>query len=151
MHCFCTAILMSWGCWWLTEVTGRVVCQVPVEFSAMSLLQSCTQSKIWQLHVSLRVNKHFTKTSTRHGVEIWTFLWVITSFPCCCSYSGVQQQVVRFDVSVDEAQLVDRVDGQYRLCDVELSGLFRQRVLLHQQRHHVAWQKGQRSAMSLSA
>lgn len=54
------------------------------------------------------------------------------------AHPGVQQQVIGFDVSVDEAQLVDGVDGQHRLSDVELRGLFRQRVLLHQQRHHVA-------------
>lgn len=62
---------------------------------------------------------------------------------CFCSHSGVQQQVVRFDVSVDESQLVDGVNGQYCLCDVKLSGLFRESVLLHQQCHHVTWQKGQ--------
>lgn len=61
--------------------------------------------------------------------------------PCLRSDPGVQQQVVWFDVSVDEAQLVDGVDGQNRLGDVELRGLFGQRVLLHQQRHHVAWQQ----------
>ena len=53
-------------------------------------------------------------------------------------HPGVQQQVVWFDVSVDEAQLVDGVDGQHRLSDVELSGLFCQSVLLHQQGHHVS-------------
>lgn len=59
-------------------------------------------------------------------------------------HPGVQQQVVRFDVSVDEAQLVDGVDGQDRLCDVELRGLFGQSVLLHQQGHHIAWQQSQK-------
>lgn len=63
------------------------------------------------------------------------------------SHPGVQQQVVRFDVSVDEAQLVDGVNGQNCLCDVELGGLFRQSVLLHQQGHHVAWQQWQRSKL----
>ena len=53
-------------------------------------------------------------------------------------YPGVQQQVVRLDVSVDEAQLVDGVDGQHGLRYVELGGLLCQGVLLHQQRHHVA-------------
>lgn len=67
-----------------------------------------------------------------------------------CSDPGVQQQVVWFDVPVDEAQLVDGVDGEDRLCDVELRGLFRQGVLLHQQRHHVAWQqKGRHVSGSL--
>lgn len=57
------------------------------------------------------------------------------------AHPGVQQQVVWLDVSVDEAQLVDGVDGQDRLGDVELRGLLGQRVLLHQQGHHVAWQR----------
>lgn len=63
------------------------------------------------------------------------------------SHPGVQQQVVWFDVSVDEAQLVDGVDGQNCLCDVELCGLFRQSVFLHQQGHHVAWQQEQTSEL----
>ena len=33
---------------------------------------------------------------------------------------GVQEEVVRLDVAVDEAQLVDVLDGQRRLRDVEL-------------------------------
>lgn len=40
------------------------------------------------------------------------------------THPGVQQQVVWFDVSVDEAQLVDGVNGQHRLCYVELRSLF---------------------------
>lgn len=42
---------------------------------------------------------------------------------------------------MDEAQLVDGVNGQNSLCDVELCGLLRQSVLLHQQCHHVTWQQ----------
>jgi len=41
------------------------------------------------------------------------------------SHPGVKQQVVRFDVSVNEAQLVNGVDGQNRLCDIKLRGFFR--------------------------
>ena len=33
---------------------------------------------------------------------------------------GVQEEVVRLDVAVDEAQLVDVLDGDGRLGDVEL-------------------------------
>ena len=51
--------------------------------------------------------------------------------------TGVEEEVVRFDIAVDEAHLVDRVDGQRRLGHVELRAVFRQRVLLHQQRHHI--------------
>lgn len=53
------------------------------------------------------------------------------------SHPGVQQQVIWFDVSVDKAQLVDGVNGQNRLCNVELGGFFRQGVFLHQQSHHI--------------
>lgn len=38
----------------LTEVTGRVVRQVPVELGAVSLLQAGAQAEIRQLHVALR-------------------------------------------------------------------------------------------------
>lgn len=41
-------------------------------------------------------------------------------------------------IPVDESELVDGVDGEGGLGDVELSALLAQRVLLHQQRHHVA-------------
>ena len=34
-------------------------------------------------------------------------------------YLGIQEEVVRFDVSVDEAQCVDGVNGQHRLRYVE--------------------------------
>lgn len=54
------------------------------------------------------------------------------------THPGVQQEVVWFDVSVNEAQLVDGVNGQHRLCYVELSGLLSEGVLLHQQGHHVS-------------
>ena len=39
---------------------------------------------------------------------------------------------------MDESELVDGVDGEGGLGDVELRALLAQRVLLHQQRHHVA-------------
>ena len=55
---------------------------------------------------------------------------------------AVQEQVVGLDVPVDEAQLVDGLDGQGRLCHVELGSLLRQGVLLHQQGHDVPpWQE----------
>lgn len=50
---------------------------------------------------------------------------------------GIQQQVIRFDVPMDEAQLVYGVDGERRFRDVKLRALLGQRVLLHQQRHHI--------------
>ncbi|TNN55989.1 hypothetical protein EYF80_033774 [Liparis tanakae] len=49
------------------EITGRVVRQVPVEFCAMSLLQSRTQAKIGQLHVSLWANEHEISLHGHHG------------------------------------------------------------------------------------
>lgn len=51
---------------------------------------------------------------------------------------GVQQQVVGLDVPVDEAQLVYGVDGQCSFRDVELRALLRERVLFHEECHHVA-------------
>lgn len=62
---------------------------------------------------------------------------------------GVQQQVVWFDVSMNEAQLMDEVDGQNRLGHVELRLLLRQGVFLHQQRHHVTWKTDKSSTGSL--
>lgn len=53
-------------------------------------------------------------------------------------YPRVQKQVVWFDVSVNEAQLVNGIDGQDCLSDVKLSCLFAQSVFLHQQGHHIA-------------
>ena len=50
---------------------------------------------------------------------------------------GVKEKVVGFDVSMDEAKLVDGVDGQDCLCDVEPRDILRQDVLLHQESHHV--------------
>mmetsp|Transcript_2659 Transcript_2659/g.8068 ORF Transcript_2659/g.8068 Transcript_2659/m.8068 type:complete len:421 (-) Transcript_2659:254-1516(-) len=50
----------------------------------------------------------------------------------------VQEQVVRLDVPVDVAPLVDALQGQHCLRDVELGLPLRQRVPPHQQRHHVA-------------
>jgi hypothetical protein len=52
--------------------------------------------------------------------------------------SSIEQQIVRLNISVDESQFVDRIDGQRRFGDVKLSAFFRQSVSLHQQRHHVA-------------
>ena len=49
---------------------------------------------------------------------------------------------------VDEPELVDGVDGEGGLGDVELCALLAQRVLLHQQRHHVACKQG-RSNLSV--
>ena len=43
-----------------------------------------------------------------------------------------------FNIPMDESELVDGVDGEGGLGDVELRALLAQRVLLHQQRHHVA-------------
>lgn len=54
------------------------------------------------------------------------------------THPGVQQEVVWFNVSVNEAELVDGVNGQHRLCYVELSGFLSESVLLHQQGHHVS-------------
>ena len=54
------------------------------------------------------------------------------------THSGIQQQVVGLDVSVDEAEGVDGVDGEDSLSDVEPSDVLRQDVLPHQQCHHVA-------------
>mmetsp|Transcript_219 Transcript_219/g.855 ORF Transcript_219/g.855 Transcript_219/m.855 type:complete len:421 (-) Transcript_219:283-1545(-) len=50
----------------------------------------------------------------------------------------VQEQVVRLDVPVDVAPLVDALQGQHCLRNVELGLPLRQRVPPHQQRHHVA-------------
>lgn len=50
----------------------------------------------------------------------------------------VQQQVIGLDVPMDETELVDRIDREGGLSDVELRALFREGVLLHQQRHHIA-------------
>ena len=92
--------------------------------------------------MSLWAHKHLISNHalTRHTVGFRDGRDISAHLP----HPGVQQQVVRFDVSVDEAQLVDGVDGQDRLCDVELRGLFGQSVLLHQQGHHVAWQQSQK-------
>lgn len=38
---------------------------------------------------------------------------------------------------VDEAELVNRIDCQCRLCDVELSALLGQGVFFHEQCHHI--------------
>ena len=88
-------------------------------------------------------------------VETSLLFWKAVPRRCagggCSPHPGVQQQVVWFDVSVDEAQLVDGVDGQHRLSDIELRGLFRQRVLLHQQRHHVSYRRGNQRVTELLA
>jgi len=55
------------------------------------------------------------------------------------TYPRVEEQVVRFDVPVDEAEVVYGVDSQDGLGHVELRLLLCQCVLLHQQRHHVTW------------
>ena len=53
------------------------------------------------------------------------------------THLGIQQQVVGLDVSVDEAECVDGVDGQDGLGDVEPSDVLREYVLPHQECHHV--------------
>ena len=51
---------------------------------------------------------------------------------------GVQQHVIRLDVSVDISQSVDRRDGMGRLGHEESGRLLREGVLPHQERHEVA-------------
>lgn len=53
-------------------------------------------------------------------------------------YPWVQEQIVWFDVSVNEAQLVNGINGQNGLCYIKLSSFFTQGVFLHQQGHHVS-------------
>ena len=50
----------------------------------------------------------------------------------------VKQEVVWLDISVNKAGLVDGRDGEDRLGDVEARGVLCERVVLHEQRHHVA-------------
>ena len=50
----------------------------------------------------------------------------------------VDEQVVRLDVAVDKAGLVDRIDREDGLRHVEPRRVLGERVLLDQQRHHVA-------------
>lgn len=54
------------------------------------------------------------------------------------TYPGIEQQIVGLDITMNEAEFVYRIDGQRRLGNVELGAVLGQRVLLHQQRHHVA-------------
>lgn len=47
----------------LTEVTGQAVVQIFVEICAMSLLQSCAQTEVRKLHMTLETEKHTMKNS----------------------------------------------------------------------------------------
>jgi len=49
----------------------------------------------------------------------------------------VDEQVVWFDVAMNEPEFVYRVDGEYRLGHVKTSLLIGQGIFVHQKRHHV--------------
>ena len=54
--------------------------------------------------------------------------------------SLVNQNVVWFDVPVNESQFVNALDRTNKLCDVETGGPFGKPAVLDQQAHHVpAW------------
>ena len=47
----------------LTEVTGQAVVEIFVEVCAMSLLQSCAQTEVRELHVTLETEKRSVKNA----------------------------------------------------------------------------------------
>ena len=51
--------------------------------------------------------------------------------------SAVQEEVVRLDVTVNEAEAVDVLDGEGGFYHVELSSVLGQGILLHQKGHQV--------------
>lgn len=54
----------------------------------------------------------------------------------------VDQNIVGFQVPMNEVDLMDRLDGQDGLSNVKTTGFFTQDILSHEQRHEIAtWKK----------
>ena len=54
----------------------------------------------------------------------------------------VDQNIVGFQVPMNEVDLMDRLDGQDGLSNVKSTGFFTQDILSHEQRHEIAtWKK----------
>lgn len=63
----------------LTEVAGRIVRQISVKLCSMSFFQSRTQTKIWQLHVSLWTNQRHIRSPTHPPCQPLTFTYCMSA------------------------------------------------------------------------
>ena len=57
-------------------------------------------------------------------------------------YLGIEKKIIGFNVTMNESELMNIINSRSGLGNIELGHLFTERVLLDEQRHHVAtWQE----------